>query len=306
MTKGTRSKVTLPGNIQEYLVENTNTNMPETPPPPTTEAQDVKTLLTLMTKTLTAVTESRTANGQHFAKLEECPLKRTSSSLDAWIKEVLLWDESNTGNQQGLNAKKYLKFLDSVYKSEGCTDLKNLVQVEFVENESFDKKGESVIKEIVKKVARFEKAETHLKNVKIIIPNKELAIHLMNRSSMEEQSKQNVCTKTKLDKDVEIYPSMKKYIREMKGKITKNNFEPTSVKSSENRTCYGKQDERRTRENSGSRSRNDESRCEAKVYKQNRPWRKEREGRSISGYRSNRSSSRYRNRSRDSSRRNER
>ena len=232
MTKGTRSKVTLPGNIQEYLVENTNTNMPETPPPPTTEAQDVKTLLTLMTKTLTAVTESRTANGQHFAKLEECPLKRTSSSLDAWIKEVLLWDESNTGNQQGLNAKKYLKFLDSVYKSEGCTDLKNLVQVEFVENESFDKKGESVIKEIVKKVeeklgqtdlekcsdawlefinikqepaesatdfvARFEKAETHLKNVKIIIPNKALAIHLMNRSSMEEQSKEMYLQKPNL------------------------------------------------------------------------------------------------------------
>ena len=53
MTKGTRSKVTLPGDIREYLVESTNTTtMPETPPESVTEAQDVKTLLTLMTKRL--------------------------------------------------------------------------------------------------------------------------------------------------------------------------------------------------------------------------------------------------------------
>ena len=48
------------------------------------------------------------------------------------------------GTNPGLNAKKYLKFMDSVFKSERCSDLKNVVQVEFVEKESFDKKGASV------------------------------------------------------------------------------------------------------------------------------------------------------------------
>ena len=241
MPKDTRSKTNLPGDIREYLVENSGTSMPDPVPPPATADDDVKTLITSMAKLLTAVTEGRTTN---TPKLEECPQKRSSSSLEAWIQEVLLWNESNAGNDTGLNAKKYLKFLDSVHKSEGCDDLKNLVQVEFVENESFDKKGDSVIKDIVTKikeklgqsdlekcsdawlqfinikqeqtetatsfVTRFEKAETQLKNVNIIIPNKALAIHLLNRSGMEEQSKENVITKTKLDDDTEIYPTMKK------------------------------------------------------------------------------------------------
>jgi hypothetical protein len=203
--------------------------------------------------------------------LEECPQKRSSSSLDAWIKEIILWNDSNTGKDPGLSAKKYLKFLDSVYKSEGCSDLKNLVQVEFVENESFDKKGEEVIKKVVAKiqeklgqtdlekcsdawlefinikqepgesantfVTRFEKVETQLTNVKIVVPNKALAIHLINRSSMEEQSKENVLTKTKLDNESEIYPCMKKSIREMKGKLTRNDTKTSEPKSShENKT----------------------------------------------------------------------
>ena len=310
MSKDTRSKATLPGNIREYILENSSSNMPEDAPPLVTEAQDVKTLLTLMTKTFT-VLELRSSTGQHNTKLEDCPLKRTSS-LDAWIKEVLLWDESNTGNDPGLSAKKYLKFLDSVYKSEGCTDLKNLVQVEFVENETFDKKGESVIKEVVKKieeklgqtniekcsdawlqfinikqepgesvnsfVARFEKAETQLTNVKIIVPNTALAIHLMNRSNMEEQSKENVLTKTKLDDENEIYPSMKKSIREMKGKLTKNEDTSTGPKTSvENKTYYGRQENvnsKTSRERSGSRFRSDENKHETRNPDE-RPWRRD-------------------------------
>ena len=117
MSKDTRSKATLSGNIREYILENSSSNMPEDTPPPVTEAQDVKTLLTLMTKTFTAL-ELRSSTGQHNTKLEECPLKRTSSSLDGLVKKDLLWDESNTGNDPGLSAKKYLKFLDSVYKSK--------------------------------------------------------------------------------------------------------------------------------------------------------------------------------------------
>ena len=315
--------------------------MPD-PPPPVTETQDIQTLLTLMTKTFTAFTESRSTTGQHHPKLEECPLKRTSSSLDAWIKEVLLWDESNTGTDPGLSAKKYLKFLDSVYKSEGSTDLKNLVQVEFVENETFDKKGDTVIKQIVKKVeeklgqtdlekcsdawlqfinikqepgesassfvAKFEKAETQLTNVKIIVPNKALAIHLMNRSNMEEQSKENVLTKTKLDDENEIYPSMKKSIREMKGKLTKNEDTSTGPKTSvENKTYYGRQENvnsKTSRERSASRFRSDENNRETRNPDE-RPWRKDqqdrrsRKDRSSSRYGVNRQYSQSRNRSRD-------
>ena len=318
--------------------------MPEDTPPPVTEAQDVKTLLTLMTKTFTAL-ELRSSTGQHNTKLEECPLKRTSSSLDAWIKEVLLWDESNTGNDPGLSAKKYLKFLDSVYKSEGCTDLKNLVQVEFVENETFDKKGASVIKEVVKIVeeklgqtdlekcsdawiqfinikqepgesansfvARFEKAETQLTNVKIIVPNKALAIHLMNKSNMEEQSKENVLTKTKLDDENEIYPSMKKSIREMKGKLTRNEDTSTGVKASVvSKTYYGRQgngSSKGSRERSGSRFRSDENKRETRNPDE-RPWRKDQQDRrsrkdgSNSRYEVNRKYSQSRNRSREFSR----
>ena len=309
--------------------------MPDDPPPPTvvTEAEDVRTLLTIMTRTLTAVTEARTSGANIVTKLEECPQKRSSSSLDAWIKEVILWNDSNTGKDPGLSAKKYLKFLDSVYKSEGCSDLKNLVQVEFVENESFDKKGEEVIKKVVAKiqeklgqtdlekcsdawlefinikqepgesantfVTRFEKVETQLTNVKIVVPNKALAIHLINRSSMEEQSKENVLTKTKLDNESEIYPSMKKSIREMKGKLTRNDTKTSEPKSShENKTFYGRQEERDD-------ERNSRDGYESKGSSETKPWRngkddsKYRKGRSNSKYRGKRYSSRSRNRNRD-------
>ena len=104
--------------------------------------------------------------------------------------------------------------------------IQKLVQVEFKENQAFDKKSENVIKNIIEKikekldksnlekrsdawlqfinikqdvnesaqsyVVRFEQVETQLRNVKITIPNRALAIHLLRRSSLEEQSKENV------------------------------------------------------------------------------------------------------------------
>ena len=51
-----------------------------------------------------------------------------------------------------MRAKKYLKFVESVRKSENCRDIQNLVEVEFVENQAFDKKGENVIETIVNKI----------------------------------------------------------------------------------------------------------------------------------------------------------
>ena len=73
--------------------------MPDTPPP-VAEALDMQALLTLMTRTLGAMTESRTNVGNNISKLEVCPVKRMSSSLDSWI----LWDESNSSNVSGWKA----------------------------------------------------------------------------------------------------------------------------------------------------------------------------------------------------------
>jgi hypothetical protein len=54
---------------------------------------------------------------------------------------------------------------------------------------------------------------------------------MMSRSNMEEQSKENVLTKTKLEDENDIYPSMKISIREMKGKLTGNDTPPLVTKS---------------------------------------------------------------------------
>ena len=72
--------------------------------------------------------------------------------MDAWIQEVELWDEtnSNSDNIDTLNAKKYLKFMESIKSSEECDELKKLVQVEFKENQMFNKKSKTIIKDIVK------------------------------------------------------------------------------------------------------------------------------------------------------------
>ena len=205
-----------------------------------------------------------------FGKLDNCPVKGKYSSLDAWIQEVELWDDTNSSscNIENLSAKKYLKFMESVKNSEDCEELKKLIQVEFKENQTFNKKSDSIIKDMIKVirekldksdlekcsdawlkfinvkqetgesaqsyVIRFEQIETQLRNVKIIIPNKALAIHLLNKSSL--QSKENILNKTILDDEVEIYNSLKKSVREIKSSMTVND----SV--SKDNTCHSASD----------------------------------------------------------------
>ena len=280
MSRITRSKFRLTGHIRDYGIENIDTMPgPSGVVEDTEEGQDIKSLLALMTRTLSVVTERTSAatgggGGAHpYSKVEDCPIKRKTSSLDAWIDEVLLWNESIDGSSEAVRAKKYLKFVDAVRKSEDCKDLQNLIEVDFVENQSFDKKGVEVIKTIVEKVkeklgqsdiekcseawldfmnikqetdesaqsfvTRFEKLEAKLRNVKINIPNKALAIHLMTKSNMEPQSKENVLTKTNVNDEKEIYASMKKSIREMKGNLTKiENSESESTAVFGNKTYY--------------------------------------------------------------------
>ena len=319
MSKSTRSKVTLTGQLRDYSLESVQTMSSERGDRDEAlaieEAQDIKSLLSLMTKTLTVVSASasRTTSGdQQSFRLEDCPIKRASSSLDAWIDEVLLWDDCNSGASEALRAKKYLKFVDSVRKSEECKDLQNLIEIEFVENHAFDKKGELVIKTIVEKVrdklgqsdiekcsdawldfinikqeqdesaqsfvTRFEKVEASLRNSKIVIPNKALAIHLMNKSSMEQQSKENVLTKTNVNDEKEIYESMKKSIREMKGNLTRN--EKVESKAIENnKTFFGSSEDRMTgRSRSKSKFNPRESRNRSKSRSGREPWKRDYRG----------------------------
>ena len=309
----TRSKVGLPGRVDDYLLENQENNMPD----PingdggggdSTGAGDLAALLagvggdptqlySLLAKSLTNVTESnkqmqQMLNNQRSGttimntKLEDCPKKRKYCTMDAWIGEVRLWDESNSVTENG---KKYLKLVESVRNSEESEDLKHLVQVEFVENEAFDKKDANVvtkmldlIKEKLSKtdmeksteawlnfmdikqkkdesikdyVARYEQAETKLKNVQIKIPNKALAIHLMQKSNLESQSKENVLTKVDLEDESKIYSTMMKSMRELKSKLTANSETEKPIEVIDNKAYYG--NSRNSRDRSKSRSRYD-------------------------------------------------
>ena len=76
--------------------------MPDPPPSGDAtgaEGEDIHSLLSMMVKTLNKVTESRNEGGNQ--RLEACPVKRKKSSLDAWIGEVLLRDESNVSKLDG-------------------------------------------------------------------------------------------------------------------------------------------------------------------------------------------------------------
>ena len=308
MSQGTRSKANLSGSISDYLIEHLSEEpiMPET-----TECQaatdfaalvagvggDANNLYTLLAKSLTIANESNkqlqervTQNSSNppFMKLENCPVKRKYCTLDAWIAEVKLWDESNTLTGDAATAKKYLKFVDSVRESEDCDDLKSLVHVEFVENVDFKKKDCDVIQNMVKKISeklsntdleksteawvefinikqeqdentkafvtRFEQAETKLKNVKIKVPNKALAIHLMSKSNLQEQSKENVLTKVDLEDETKIYSTMMKSMREIKSNLTKTKDAKDADKS-ENNTYFGSRTGSRNRFDGRARSR---------------------------------------------------
>ena len=227
MQRRTRANLNLPGNISDYLLGNNRTmsvsgNDGEEARTSSNSLEDMQALMSVMMRTITAMSEGGN-NRTGSSKLEDCPVKRKVSSLEAWLDEVTLWDESNASSEPGWSAKKYLKFVESIRKSEECSDLQNYVQVEFVENTEFDKKSDSSIKSMVTKikenlgqsdlekcsdawvkfisikqdagestksyVARFEQTEALLKNVSIAVPNKVLGIHLLHKSSLLPQSK---------------------------------------------------------------------------------------------------------------------
>ena len=301
MSRSTRSSVHLPGNIRDYCVDKETMAPVEEQTTPAGDGVDLQSVMSQLSGDPAKIAEllatmwvnqnknQNTGGSGYYNRVDNCPTKGKYSSLEAWIQEVELWDEShvNTSNSASINAKKYLKFMDSVRTSEDSDELKKLVQVEFVENQAFNKKSDTIIQDMVKKikeklgntdlekcseawlkfidikqerdetsqafVVRFEQAETHLSNVKIKIPNKALAIHLLNRTNLEPQSKENILTKTDLDDDEKIYTTLKKSIREMKSKLTQTVAKEDPVeKKVENKTFYGHRGRSGSRYNSRS------------------------------------------------------
>ena len=85
-------------------------------------------------------------------------------------------------------------------------------------------------------VARFEQTETKMKNADMRMPDKVLALHIMMKSNMEPQSKENILTKTNLTNNEQMYTSMKKAMKEMKSNIT---VDEENKEEEENKTFHG-------------------------------------------------------------------
>ena len=172
MIRSTRSNTNLSGDISDYLLEAVNKEMStdQNDTANTSAANgtggsglraggvdDMHSLLAMMARALNTITEQhnqnqRSSKSTGVVKIDDCPLKRKESTLESWISEVLLWNESYNNSEPGINGKKYLKFIDSARKSEDCSDLKNFIQVEFAENASFDKKQDDIIVVMINKI----------------------------------------------------------------------------------------------------------------------------------------------------------
>ena len=109
----------------------------------------------------------------------------------------------------------------------------------------------------------------------------------MNKSSMEQQSKENVLTKTKVNDDAEIYVSMKKSIREMKGNLTSQ--EPKAIESSTYYISPSENKSRRSRSKSRFNHRDIKQRSKSKDSRKDRGY-----GNRSGRYREDRSSSKNR------------
>ena len=81
--------------------------------------------------------------------------------------------------------------IDKLREKLGKSDVErsSAVWKEFI---SIKQKEDEVMKDYV---ARFEQTETKMKNADMRMPDKVLALHIMMKSNMEPQSKENILTK---------------------------------------------------------------------------------------------------------------
>ena len=151
MSKGTRSRTLIPGRIQDYIMTNPRpSNLDEAAIVANEEevADDIQEMTRMMTEmaknpnqmnvmmmqNMMMMTKVMTQNQKMMEKffrntqrinsdrkIQNCPIRKKSSSLEAWIREVELWNDTFEGDD--LAKLKYLNFMKNVRKSE-CDDLK--------------------------------------------------------------------------------------------------------------------------------------------------------------------------------------
>ena len=87
--------------------------------------QNMMTMTKVMTQNQKMMEKfvSNTQRTNSDTKIQNCPIRKKSSSLEAWIREVELWNDTLEGDD--LAKLKYLNFMENVRKSD-CDDLKNL------------------------------------------------------------------------------------------------------------------------------------------------------------------------------------
>ena len=226
--------------------------MPET----TTEYQQLMSILGKVAENLNTMAIAQNDNNggnasarAQFYKLEDCPIKRKKVSLESWLREVELWDQCNKVDENSYG-KKYQKFVESIRNSEDAEEIVSVANAEFVENVLFERSKEDTISKMIDVIktklgstafeksteawlnfvnikqkddesikdfcARFSQAETMLKNAGIRIDETALAIQLLNRTNLNNVSRENVMTKVDTESTSDIYNKMTKAIKEIK------------------------------------------------------------------------------------------
>jgi len=272
----TRSNSSLNGNIREYLLPTKNSRHKNTElgevsavvetmagdeaeAPVLTEHQQTMAILGKLTEAITSMTIANTNNMQQpgpavqpsrsYQKLEDCPVKKKTVSLESWLREVELWNECNKVEEDSYG-KKFQKFITSIRNSEEGEEINAVANSEFVENINFERsksdtvqkmidilktklgstdfekateawltfvnikqKDEESIKEFC---TRFTQAETMLRNTGNPMKESALAIHLLSRTNLNDVSKENVMTKVNTEKKEDLYKNMMKAIKEIK------------------------------------------------------------------------------------------
>ena len=113
--------------------------------------QNMMTMTKVMTQNQKMMEKfvSNTQRTNSDRKIQNCPIRKKSSSLEAWIREVELWNDTLEGND--VAKLKYLNFMENVRKSE-CDDLKKFVETYIVENPAVVKDNKDNIKIFLKMI----------------------------------------------------------------------------------------------------------------------------------------------------------
>ena len=185
-----------------------------------TEYQQLMAVLGRICQTVEAMSNNSVAREpiprNQYQKLEDCPIKRKTVSLESWLREVELWNDCNQTDATSLG-KKYQKFIESIRNSEDAEEIIAVATAEFVENVSFARSNADTISKMIGVLKtklgntafeksseawlnfvnikqkddedvkdfciRFTQSVTMLRNAYITIDESALAIQLLNRTN---------------------------------------------------------------------------------------------------------------------------